>query len=109
LAINDRLMQAAQWFAEDMATKDYFPDDHVDSLGRDPGQRATAFGYSWSWIGENIAAGFTRACDVVNAWLGSPGHHANIDAAYVHIGVGHAYNPASYYRHYWVADFGRPR
>jgi uncharacterized protein YkwD len=43
------LNAAADWFANDMASKGYFPDNHVDSLGRTPTQRGAAFGYPWGW------------------------------------------------------------
>lgn len=56
----------------------------------------------WSLCcGENIAYGYTTAGSVVNAWMGSTGHRANIlDGRYTHIGVGYSASG-----HYWVQVF----
>src|SRR5205814_7182421 len=52
------LTSASKWMSNDMAAKNYFPPDHVDSLGRSPFSRITSFGYvSNALWGENIAAG----------------------------------------------------
>lgn len=58
--------------------------------------------YTW---GENIAAGSTTAADVVEQWMDSPGHRANIlNDEFTHIGVGY-YHTKDGYRHYWVQMF----
>ncbi len=62
--------------------------------------------------GENIAGGHTNAEWVVNDWMNSPLHRANIlqkDAVsyhnYKHLGVGYYYNDNSTYKHHWVQLF----
>ena len=62
---------------------------HTGTNGSSPGARMTAAGYEWRTWGENVAAGQTTAVIVVDAWMNSPGHRANIlNPAFVSIGVG---------------------
>lgn len=117
LQSNYILNQAADWYATDMATKNYFGhaqycydnfgkyQAHCDSLGRWPGARAGYFGYPQG-VGENTAAGFSTAQNVFNAWKGSAGHNANMLGSYLVIGIGWACNSGAYYGCYWVTDFG---
>jgi uncharacterized protein YkwD len=70
-----RLGRAAQGHANDMVANDFF--SHTGSNGSTVGQRATAQGYNWSIIGENIAQGQQTVQSAMNSWTGSPGHHAN--------------------------------
>lgn len=59
--------------------------------------------------GENIAAGNSTPEAVVNQWMNSPGHRANIlNSDYTELGVGYAYAGNSEYTHYWVQIFRRP-
>ena len=104
LAYNSLLEQAAQDHAADMASKNYF--SHTSLNGRTFSQRITAAGYSWRTAGENIAAGYATPEAVVQGWLQSPGHCANImNPAFKDLGVGYGYGAASSYKHYWVQDF----
>jgi hypothetical protein len=104
LVLNDQLNAAADWLSEDMGKKGYF--SHYDSLGRDPNQRAAAFGYPYS-IGENIAGGYNSAQAVFDAWRASPGHNWNmLYAGYKTIGIGRVYVAGSTYKYYWTTDFG---
>ncbi|MFN7946645.1 MAG: CAP domain-containing protein [Blastocatellia bacterium] len=102
------LTNAAKWMSGDMAGKNYFPYNHVDSQGRDPFQRMAAFNYGYnSWRGENIAAGYGDAASTFNQWKNSPAHNANmLNANYAVIGIGRAYNAGATYRWYWTNDFG---
>jgi uncharacterized protein YkwD len=110
------LNEAADWYVTDMATKNYYGGStycaqfnlpaHCDSLGRMPPARAQAFGYPQG-VGENLAAGFSSAQAVFNAWKASSGHNANmLGSSYRAIGIGKACNSSSYYGCYWVTDFG---
>ena len=66
-----------------------------------------ASGYPAGWWGENVAAGFNSPGDVMNAWMGSPDHKANIlNPHYTDIGVGCAYSTS--HTAYWTQDFGGP-
>jgi uncharacterized protein YkwD len=90
-----------------MACNNYF--DHIAPDGSGPGERAARQGYSSSFIGENIAAGYSTPKAVVEGWMNSPGHKANIlGVDYTEIGVGYAYSSSSSYGAYWTAVFGSP-
>ncbi len=105
LRADDRLSQASREHARDMGERGYF--DHTSADGRSPWDRAEAAGYD-SAGGENIAAGYVTPADVVQGWLDSPGHCANLMSPdMVDIGVGHAVVDGSRYRSYWVQMFGR--
>ncbi|TXS54289.1 sigma-70 family RNA polymerase sigma factor [Streptomyces sp. uw30] len=87
LAEDSLLNKAAQGHSEDMAARDFF--DHTNPDGADPGQRITAAGYSWSTYGENIAMGQQTPAAVMESWMNSPGHRANIlNCSFKDIGVG---------------------
>lgn len=62
--------------------------------------------YPSYYIGENIAAGQESTSEVMNGWMNSPGHRANIlRPSYSELGVGLAYGSD---RYYWVQLFGNP-
>ncbi len=107
LATDCRLNAAADWFANDMAIDNYWANNHHDNEDppRSPGERAAAFGFA-APIGENIAAGFTTAASVFQAWKESSGHNSNMLGNYAAIGIGRAYHPNANYGWYWVTDFG---
>ena len=105
LTYNSLLERAAQDHAADMASKNYF--SHTSLDGRKFSQRITNAGYGWRTAGENIAAGYDTPEALVQGWLQSPGHCANImNPAFKEIGVGYSYGAASSYGHYWGQDFG---
>ncbi|RYF73674.1 MAG: CAP domain-containing protein [Cytophagaceae bacterium] len=108
LALNTKLNTASDKFALDMATYNYF--SHTGRDGSQPWDRMTREGYIWRTAGENIAAGYTTARTVVDGWLKSPGHCANImNPSFKEVGVGYGYSATSTYKHYWVNDFGTQR
>jgi uncharacterized protein YkwD len=99
------LDRSAQDYAQRMATEDFF--SHIAPDGETPAGRILAAGYSWSGWGENIAAGLDTAAAVMDAWMHSPGHAANIlSADYSQIGIGVAVGGT--FGIYWVQDFGSP-
>ena len=103
-----RLMQAAQLHADQMARLGRL--DHVLSGAQypRPEDRLAAAGYQWSSYAENIAMGQSSAAAVMDAWMHSSGHRANIlNAGLTEIGVGFARDSAG--RPYYVQVFGRPR
>ncbi|MDF3036562.1 MAG: hypothetical protein K0S28_1836 [Paucimonas sp.] len=105
---NTNLTTAAYGHSLDMATNNYF--SHTSLDGRTFSQRITNAGYAWSAAGENIAAGQTSVSSVMNGWLNSPGHCANImNATYVDIGVACERNDSSTYKLYWTMNLARPR
>ncbi|MFE5935387.1 CAP domain-containing protein [Streptomyces sp. NPDC056470] len=104
LSANATLTRAAQGHSDDMAARDYF--DHTNPDGDGPGERVTAAGYPWSTYGENIAMGQSTPEQVMNSWMNSPGHRANIlncDFKEIGIGVHNEGGP------YWTQVFGARR
>ncbi|MGX1885909.1 sigma-70 family RNA polymerase sigma factor [Streptomyces sp. NPDC055287] len=84
---NSRLDTAAQRHSADMAARDFF--DHTNPDGAGPGERVTAAGYAWSTYGENIALGQRTPAQVMESWMNSSGHRANIlNCSFKEIGVG---------------------
>ena len=80
--------QAAQSHSDDMARRGYF--NHVSPDGVNVGTRVRTAGGSWRAIAENIASGQPTASAVVQGWLASSGHRANIEnCRYTRHGVGH--------------------
>ncbi|HKY52047.1 MAG TPA: CAP domain-containing protein [Candidatus Limnocylindria bacterium] len=107
LAISDTLTFAAKWMATDMAVYNYF--SHTSRDGRAPVQRMTDAGYPGpqTYTGENLAAGYASASEVLNGWINSPAHHAVlVNPNYRAIGVGRASSASSSYQTYWVMDVG---
>ena len=98
------LERAALAHAQDMAARSYI--GHKGSDGSTPADRATRVGYTWNSVAENVAAGQTTAEEVVNTWLASPGHCANLmRPRYSDTGVAYAVNPAGEKGIYWVQVF----
>jgi uncharacterized protein YkwD len=98
------LDRAAGAYATRMATEDFFSHESPD--GSTMVSRLKAVGIGDTTERENIAAGQTTAAAVMTAWLGSPGHCANLMAGDVtRIGLGHATGSGSTYGQYWVQDF----
>ena len=86
-----------------MATHNYF--DHTGTDGSTFVTRVQATGYSGSTVGENIAWGWGTPSSVVNAWMNSAPHKANIlNCSFHATGVGLAY--ASNGTAYWTQEFG---
>ncbi len=102
------LETAAQQHSDDMATRNFF--SHTGSDGSTPASRISNTGYQWWYIGENIAAGYSTPKAVIDAWLRSSGHCANImNGRIEEIGVAKAVNPSSRYGVYWTLDVADPR
>lgn len=107
LAVNTTLACAARAHALDMATNSYL--GYISLDGRTPLRRVTSTGYTpLSYMEENVAAGYSTAEAVVDAWMANPRDCNNImNPAHIHVGIGYATVQGSTYS-YWVQDFGRP-
>ncbi|MFI5913620.1 CAP domain-containing protein [Dactylosporangium sp. NPDC051541] len=104
MRIDNRLVAAARKHSSDMVTKNFF--DHTGSDGSNFVQREVAAGYTTGASAENIAWGYRTAQDVVNGWINSPGHRANmLNCSSIAVGVGLAYKADG--TPYWTQDFGR--
>ena len=99
LKIYDPLMKVARAKSQDMATNKYF--SHTSPTYGSPFDQIKAAGISYSAAGENIAQGQRTAQEVVQAWMNSEGHRANIlNGSFTHIGVGYIKNG-----NYWTQQF----
>ncbi|GHC49741.1 CAP domain-containing protein [Streptomyces cinnamoneus] len=101
LRASGTLTRLAQSFSDDMARRGFF--DHTDPDGRTPWDRAGKRGIK-NLGGENIARGHPDARTVMDAWMRSSGHRANIlncDYKSIGVGVHHGGNGP-----YWTQDFG---
>jgi uncharacterized protein YkwD len=88
-------------FSQDMAKRDFF--DHTDPDGAGPWDRAEELGIS-NLGGENIARGQPDAQAVMDAWMDSPGHRANIlNCDFTTLGVGAHFGADG---PWWTQDFG---
>ncbi len=88
LTENWELSRVARYKSQDMADNGYF--SHTSPTYGSPFQMMKAFGLSYRAAGENIAYGQRSPQAVVNAWMNSSGHRANIlNASYTQIGVGY--------------------
>ena len=102
LASDSQLAKLAQMKAEDMAKNGYF--SHISPTYGSAFDMMKTYGVSYKTAGENIAKGQKTAQSVMNGWMNSSGHRANIlKSDYTKIGVGYA--KASDGTTYWVQIF----
>ncbi|MHC3821515.1 SCP-like extracellular [Streptomyces sp. CB02488] len=95
------LASLAQNFSDDMAARGFF--DHTDPDGKTPWDRAAKAGVD-GLGGENIARGQADAQAVMDAWMDSDGHRANIlNCDYKTLGVGVHFGSGG---PWWTQDFG---
>jgi uncharacterized protein YkwD len=105
LGWNGQLESASTVHSTDMAVNNFF--DHPGSDGLRIGARASAAGYSYRRVGENIAGGQSSASQASADWLASASHCTNMmTASFVDIGVSCKYNPTSTYQYYWTLVMG---
>ncbi len=98
---DEELAGLAQQFSDDMARRGFF--DHTDPDGDTPWDRARDAGID-DLGGENIARGQATARAVMDSWMNSPGHRANIlNCEYKTLGVGAHTGPGG---PWWTQDFG---
>ncbi len=103
------LDRSAEVKAEDILNKQYF--EHTSPSGITITDLVNDSGYKYLKVGENLALGnFSSAKEVVDAWMASPGHRANIlDGAFEEIGIGVAYGKYEGQNVFVIVQhFGRP-
>lgn len=107
LKINPILMQVAQAHTQNMVERGFF--DHIDPATRmDACGRIASAGYALQACAENLAAGYSTAEGVFQAWMNSPSHRANLlSPNFTEIGIGYA--RGGQYHHYWTVDLARPQ
>ena len=88
LTENWELSRVARYKSQDMLDNRYF--SHTSPTYGSPFQMIKAFGLSYRTAGENIAKGYASPQAVVNGWMNSSGHRANIlNVSYTQIGIGY--------------------
>ncbi len=94
-----QLSRVARYKSQDMRDNNYF--SHTSPTYGSPFQMMKSFGISYKSAGENIAKGQATPEAVVNAWMNSTGHRANIlSTSFTHIGVGFVFDGK-----YWTQMF----
>lgn len=87
LSLDAGLCRFARVKSQDMHDNRYF--DHTSPTYGSPFDMMRQFGITYASAGENIAMGYSTPEAVVNAWMNSSGHRANIlSAKYTTLGVG---------------------
>lgn len=82
------LSRVARYKSQDMKDNNYF--SHTSPTYGTPFQMMKSFGITYKTAGENIARGYNTPESVVNGWMNSSGHRANIlNSTYTRIGVGY--------------------
>lgn len=102
LIMDKELSRVARMKSQDMIDNEYF--DHNSPRYGSPFEMMLREGIRFSMAAENIAAGYSTPESVVQGWMNSPGHRANIlKSELTHIGVGFAEGGS--YRYYWTQMF----
>jgi uncharacterized YkwD family protein len=105
LSLNWELARVARFKSQDMRDRNYF--SHQSLTYGSPFAMLKSFGIHYIYAGENIAAGYRTPQEVVNGWMNSSGHRANIlNRNYTQIGVGYA--SGGKFGTYWTQMFIRP-
>lgn len=87
LKISEKLNQAAQTKAKDMANKNYW--SHITPSGEQPWSFIESADYKYSFASENLAYGFASSSDTIKGWLNSPSHaQALLDNKVSEVGFG---------------------
>lgn len=103
LTWNSKLAEVARTHSMDMAERNFF--SHTNPDGKSPFDRIKAYGISYSRAAENIAVGQSTPEEVVESWMNSEGHRANIlNSSFTSLGVGY-HKSNSGYKHYWTQCF----
>ncbi len=107
LTWSNKLQRAAEAHSLDMSDHNFF--SHTGSDGSDVAMRAQAQVYEWRAVGENIAAGQDTVQEVIEGWLGSPGHCRNLmDSNYTEVAAACISNDNADYVNYWTNVLGDP-
>jgi uncharacterized protein YkwD len=110
LTMNAELRRAARTHSRWMGKNRVSHESSGGPIGDTPDERMQRAGYHGFWaLGENVAAGQTSPAEVVEDWMGSEAHCANImNPDFGEIGIGYAYIEGTYWT-YWTQNFGAAR
>jgi uncharacterized YkwD family protein/spore coat assembly protein SafA len=105
LKSNWEIARVARYKSQDMINKKYF--SHTSPTYGSPFRMMESFGIRFSAAGENIAYGQRTPAEVMNGWMNSPGHRANIlSPSYTTMGCGVAKSSTGVF--YWTQLFTKP-
>ncbi|WP_242861469.1 CAP domain-containing protein, partial [Cellulosilyticum ruminicola] len=91
LQMDENVRNVAKVKATDMYKNKYF--SHTSPTYGSPFDMMKKFGITYKAAAENIAQGQITPAQVVNTWMNSSGHRANIlNSKYTHIGIGYEAN-----------------
>lgn len=101
---SEQAQSSSRKHSEDMAKNNYF--SHTDLNGQSSADRMKAVGITWSYCGENIAAGYDDAVEVTFGWFQSSGHRKNmLNESFSYLGIGVAFDQNSDYATYYTQNF----
>ncbi len=112
LSWQEDLARAARYHAQDMALDEYMEHPTYDRKNNRLVKVCGTFDriekfIKLPYLAENISAGKPTAKETVDGWMKSKGHRTNIlNPNFKYLGVGYFYESNSFYKHYWVQDFG---
>lgn len=107
LSMSLQLTNAAQNHADWMALNRQMSHNENNDINADISKRLNNNNYNFTACGENIAAGQSTVTEVMNSWMNSPGHRANIlNSQFWHVGFGVAQDVYSHI--YWCVVFASP-
>jgi uncharacterized protein YkwD len=108
LTLDATLSRVAEAHARDMMLHSRM--SHTGSDGSNAADRVTRAGYPWRAVAENVASGQSSADEVVQTWLQSPGHCANLMRPDLReMGIAYAFGPSSEAGTYWAQVFAARR
>jgi uncharacterized protein YkwD len=110
LSMNEKLREAARTHSLWMGQNRVSHESAGGPIGDTPDQRMERAGYErWRALGENVAAGQATPTEVVEGWMSSESHCANImNPHFTEVGIGYAFLEGAYWT-YWTQDFGASR
>ncbi|HEY8424283.1 MAG TPA: SafA/ExsA family spore coat assembly protein [Clostridia bacterium] len=103
LTYNWQVARVARIKSQDMIDNKYF--SHYSPVYGSPFKMLESYGLKFSAAAENIAYGQKTAQDVMNAWMNSPGHRANIlsnTVTQMGVGVAKASNGTLYFTQLFI-------
>ena len=90
LALDDRLTEAAQRFANDMESVERWAGEDLSSDGTRVHQRVTATGYAYKYVAQTEHKGQATVAEVMAAWMNDPIYRGEImRAGYTEVGFAH--------------------
>jgi len=102
LVMQEHLRCSSRLHSVDMVERGFF--EHTNPDGDGPAERISAAGYTWMAFGENIGWGYPSADGMMDGWINSPEHCANLMSDwFTELGVGFFSGAGEFT---WTQNFG---